>query len=94
MLQFNKAKEVYHYCSLSCYVFHTDKFMQGFFHVSIHNALGVAMSETKAKHGAFNINQANNLLTLYINYIVPSGLGLIFWRWGTTYSYECIISTI
>lgn len=29
--QLNKAKEVYHYCSLSSYVFHTDNFMQAFF---------------------------------------------------------------
>ncbi len=51
--------------------------MQPFLHVSIQIALCVAMSGTKEIHEAFNINQANNLLILYINHIVPSGLRLI-----------------
>lgn len=77
VLQLNKAQEMYDYCSLSCYVFHTGKFMQPFLHVSIHFALCVAMSETKEKHEALNINQANNLLIFYISHIVPSGPSLI-----------------
>lgn len=54
--------------------------MQPFLHVSVQAALCVATSETKEMHGAVNINQANNLLILYINHIVPSGIGLIFWQ--------------
>ena len=78
VLQLNKAQEMYDYSSLSYYVFHTDKFMQAFLHISFQIALRVAMSETKEKHEAFNVNQANNLLILYINHIVPSGPSLMF----------------
>lgn len=82
MHQLNKAKEVYDYCSLSCYVFHTDTFMKPFLHISIQIALCVAILDTKEMHEAFNINQANNLLILYINHIVPSGLSRIFLAGG------------
>lgn len=48
--------------------------MHPFLRVSIQFVLHVAMSETKEKREAFIINQENNLLMLYINHIVPSGL--------------------
>lgn len=62
LLRLNKATEVYHYCSLSCYVFHTERFMQPFLHVSVQIGLCVVTSETKETHRAFSVNQANKCL--------------------------------
>lgn len=55
VLQLNKAKEMFDYCSLKCCVFCTD--IQLFLHVSIQTALCMAMSETKEMREAFNIKQ-------------------------------------
>lgn len=57
-----------------------DKFNKPFLNVSLQTALCVAMSETKEICGAFNVNQANTLLIIYINHIIPSGLSLKFWQ--------------
>lgn len=56
----NKAKEMYHYCSLSCYVFRMDKFSNPFlmFHFRMHYVW--PLQRQKELHGACNVHPVSS----------------------------------